>query len=82
MSVDCGDQSTYVTSLNESHRIVDDGDCIELRDPGPEEDKSADSQRARSPFKAMFGEVSIIRDFFLAAFSDGYNSVCKLFLFC
>jgi len=51
-----------------------DEEIVEMRDPEPRDDK-ADSRRNSSPLMSMFGEVSIFRDFFLAAFSDGYNSV-------
>lgn len=75
MSVECGDNGS---DANESHRIIEKGDCSERTEV--EEDKSAaDSQQEpRQPFKSMFGEVSVIRDFLLAAVSDGYYSVCNL----
>ena len=54
----------------------DDEEILEMRDPGqePHEESKADARRT-SPLKTMFGEVSVFRDFFLAAFSDGYYSV-------
>ena len=54
----------------------DDEEILEMRDdPGQEpHEEKADSRRT-SPLKSMFGEVSVFRDFFLAAFSDGYYSV-------
>lgn len=76
MSIICGEKLNHVTDDDDSHRIIDDKDRVERRDPNPHDDKYTNSERARTPFLSVFGEVSIVRDFFLAAFSDGYNSVC------
>jgi hypothetical protein len=54
----------------------DDEEIMEIRDPEPRDEKD-DPARSSPPVMSMFGEVSIFRDFFLAAFSDGYNSVCR-----
>ena len=40
--------------------------------------RDSNSEESRdSPLSSMFGEVTVFRDFFLAAFSDGYSRVCK-----
>lgn len=43
--------------------------------PQPLAIRNDGSQRRHSDGSSMFGDVSIFRDFFLAAFSDGYNNV-------
>ena len=55
----------------------DDEEIMEMRDaePYPHDEKSEQSGGRTSPLLSMFGEVTVFRDFFLAAFSDGYNSV-------
>lgn len=61
----------------------DDEEIVEKRDPAEPQDGGRNS-----PLTSMFGEVTIFRDFFFAAFSDGYNSVrglrgsgdCSLFV--
>jgi hypothetical protein len=58
----------------------DDEEILEMRDQVPHDQNSSnnnseDTARSSPLASCMFGEVSVFRDFFLAAFSDGYNSV-------
>lgn len=82
MSILCGEESNHVTDDNESQWrqcIIHDEHRVEQKDQKPDDlNKSPDVQRSRKPLLPVFGEVSTIRDFFLAAFSDGCNSVRNL----
>jgi len=48
--------------------IVEDDDPIT-------ETQSVREEGRKSPLSSVFGEVTVFRDFFLAAFSDGYSRV-------
>ena len=92
-SIDCDEQPFDSMSLTDdeekkaSIHDMDDEEILETRDPqqyahGDEEaeNETFPGRQTASPLAscAMFGEVSIFRDFFLAAFSDGYNGVSVL----
>ena len=51
----------------------DDEEIVDIREPN-QGDGAIPDQRDPSQ-SSMFGDITIFRDFFLAAFSDGYYSV-------
>ena len=82
MSILCEEEPNHVTDDNESQRVDYDEDRVERIYQTSNKNKCSDSEGAQTTFLSVFGEVSIIRDFFLAAFSDGCSSVCNLSLLC
>jgi hypothetical protein len=75
MSILCGEETNDVNCDDESCRVIDDEDNVELEESKVDENRCSESERTRNSFLSLFGEVSIYRDFFFAAFSDGYNNV-------
>lgn len=67
-------------AANKQPSILDwDDEVVDFREPATssastEQGKTADQQRDNS-LSSMFGDITLFREFFLAAFSDGYNSV-------
>jgi hypothetical protein len=76
MSILCGEEANEVKCDDECHRIIiDDEDYDTLEDSKNDANKNTESNQTRNSFLYLFGEVSIYRDFFLAAFSDGCSNV-------